>query len=48
MGAVMSLVDLLKTDDVEAAIASRVPRGTEELNLKAFRRGLEMGRAARE
>lgn len=47
LGAVMSLVQFLKPDHVEAAITSRVPRGTEDLNLKAFRRGMEIGQAAK-
>jgi len=46
LGALIGLGGLLKPENVEAAILSRVPRGTEELNTKAFRRGLELIRAA--
>lgn len=46
LGAVIALAEILKPEDVESAIASRVPRGTEELNIKAFRTGMELARAS--
>ena len=46
LGTLIGIGGLLSPENVEAAILSRVPRGTEELNLKAFRRGLELVRAA--
>lgn len=46
LGTLIGVGGLLKPENVEAAILSRVPRGTEELNLKAFRRGLELVRLA--
>jgi 2-oxoglutarate ferredoxin oxidoreductase subunit gamma len=44
LGAVIGLSPFIKPEDVEAAIASRVPRGTEELNVSAFRAGMELAK----
>jgi 2-oxoglutarate ferredoxin oxidoreductase subunit gamma len=46
LGALIGVGGILKPENVEAAILSRVPRGTEELNTRAFRRGMELIRAA--
>lgn len=46
LGSLIGVGGILNPENVEAAILSRVPRGTEELNMKAFRRGLELVRAA--
>jgi 2-oxoglutarate ferredoxin oxidoreductase subunit gamma len=35
--------DLIKAAAVEKAVLDSVPKGTEELNLRAFRKGLEYG-----
>ena len=41
LGVIIQLTNIISTEAVESAILARVPRGTEELNLKAFRIGLE-------
>ncbi len=46
MGALVGLQPVVSTEALEKAVATTVPAGTEELNLKALRRGLEIGRAA--
>lgn len=42
LGAVVGIVPFVKPDEVEAAIASRVPRGTEKLNVAAFKAGMSL------
>ena len=42
LGAIAQLTQVVSTESVESAILSRVPKGTEELNMKAFRAGLEL------
>ncbi len=44
LGAVVGIVPFVKPEDVEAAIASRVPRGTEKLNVTAFQAGINLVR----
>ncbi len=44
LGIFTALSGVVSAEAVEAAILSRVPKGTEELNLSAFRKGLELGR----
>jgi len=41
LGVIIQLTNIISVEAVESAILARVPRGTEELNLKAFRTGLE-------
>jgi len=41
LGAVVALSKAVSVEAAEAAIAARVPKGTEELNRKAFRLGFE-------
>ena len=43
LGAFMGLTGLLSEDFVQKAIAENVPKKAIELNLKAFKRGLEEG-----
>ena len=43
LGIIASLVDVISTESIEKAILTRVPKGTENLNLKAFKIGLETG-----
>jgi len=40
LGIITELTKAVSVEAMEAAIASRVPKGTEELNLKAFRAGI--------
>lgn len=48
LGTLVGLGGMLKPENVEAAILSRVPRGTEELNLAAFRAGMELAQGSRQ
>ncbi len=41
LGAVVGLTGVVSRKAIEEAVLSRVPRGTEELNLKALQAGLE-------
>jgi len=41
LGAVVGLTDVVSRKAIEEAVLSRVPRGTEDLNLKALKAGLE-------
>lgn len=44
LGIIASLANIVSEEALEAAILSRVPKGTEQLNLKAFKIGLETGK----
>jgi 2-oxoglutarate ferredoxin oxidoreductase subunit gamma len=44
LGIIASLVNVVSLEALEEAILSRVPKGTEKLNLKAFKVGLETGK----
>ncbi|CAB49428.1 2-oxoacid:ferredoxin oxidoreductase subunit gamma [Pyrococcus abyssi] len=44
LGYLIAKTGVVKPESVEEAIRRRVPRGTEEINIKAFRKGLEVGR----
>ena len=44
LGLVVGLTGVVSPGSVESAILTRVPRGTEEMNLKAFRAGLDLAR----
>jgi len=46
LGTIIGLGGLLTPANVESAILSRVPRGTEELNLAAFRAGLDLAKGS--
>lgn len=41
LGIITELTKVVSSEAVESAILSRVPKGTEEMNLKAFRAGIE-------
>jgi 2-oxoglutarate ferredoxin oxidoreductase subunit gamma len=45
LGVVVALSKVVSTQAGEAAILSRVPKGTEEMNKKAFKVGLEAAKA---
>jgi 2-oxoglutarate ferredoxin oxidoreductase subunit gamma len=47
LGALVGATGVVTPEAMEQAILARVPRGTEELNMKAFNVGLEKGREAR-
>jgi 2-oxoglutarate ferredoxin oxidoreductase subunit gamma len=44
VGAIIGLTNMVDTASVEKAIGKYVPRGTEQLNLNAFRSGYEFAR----
>jgi len=41
LGIIVGATGVVETRSVEMAISARVPRGSEELNLKAFHLGLD-------
>ncbi len=46
LGVIVAVSSIVQKDSVESAIRARVPRGTEDLNLKAFRAGFDAARAS--
>jgi 2-oxoglutarate ferredoxin oxidoreductase subunit gamma len=46
VGFFAGATSVVSPEAIEKAVRDSVPKGTEELNLKAFRKGLEHGRAA--
>jgi 2-oxoglutarate ferredoxin oxidoreductase subunit gamma len=44
LGIIVELTKVVSVEALEAAVLSRVPKGTEELNVKAFRTGMEVAR----
>jgi len=48
LGALVGLEPTVTPEAMEKAVADSTPAGTQELNLKALRRGFELGRAAAE
>ena len=44
LGIITELADVVSHEAVEAAILARVPKGTEDLNLRAFKAGVEAAR----
>lgn len=47
LGIITELTKIISIDAMQQAILARVPKGTEDLNLKAFRIGLEYGKSIR-
>jgi 2-oxoglutarate ferredoxin oxidoreductase subunit gamma len=45
LGILTAISGVVSEESMEKAILARVPKGTEELNMKAFRVGLETGRS---
>jgi len=43
MGFTTAVTKLLEPEAMRKAVTASVPKGTEELNLKAFNRGYEFG-----
>jgi 2-oxoglutarate ferredoxin oxidoreductase subunit gamma len=48
LGVLGGISGIVKPASLEAAVKNRVPAGTEELNLKALRAGLELAKASHE
>ena len=46
LGVVNTIAGIVSPEALEKAVLSRVPKGTEELNLKALRAGIEAAKAA--
>jgi 2-oxoglutarate ferredoxin oxidoreductase subunit gamma len=45
LGIIVELTRVVSVEALEAAVLSRVPKGTEELNTKAFKTGMEVAKA---
>jgi 2-oxoglutarate ferredoxin oxidoreductase subunit gamma len=45
LGVITELAGVVSAQAVESAILARVPKGTEELNLRAFKAGVEVAKA---
>ena len=48
LGIIAGLTDVVSVDSMRQAIEARVPKGTEELNLRAFEVGLEAAKELKE
>jgi len=44
LGIIAQLAQIVSIDALESAVLARVPKGTEELNLKAFRTGIQVAK----
>lgn len=47
IGAVAELTDIAELDVYKKAIKGRIPKGTEEVNMKAFELGMELAKKAK-
>lgn len=45
LGVITELAKVVSAEAVESAILARVPKGTEELNLRAFKAGMEVAKS---
>lgn len=43
MGVIRELTEVISQEDLEKGLLESIPKGTEELNLKAIRKGFEIG-----
>jgi len=48
LGYLVGATGVVSEESMKATIESNVPKGTEETNLKAYRKGIELGRKAAE
>ncbi len=48
LGAFTEITGIVRTEAMERAVKNNIPKGTEDLNLKAFRRGTEYARELRD
>jgi 2-oxoglutarate ferredoxin oxidoreductase subunit gamma len=48
VGLIAGLADIVTVPSLESAVRARVPRGTEDANLSAFRAGLELSKGLRD
>ncbi|NJE84491.1 2-oxoacid:ferredoxin oxidoreductase subunit gamma [Thermococcus sp. CX2] len=47
LGLLVALTDVVSREAIEKAVLDAVPKGTEEINLKALHRGFELGEKAK-
>ena len=47
LGFLVAISGVVSERSMKDSIASNVPKGTEEMNVKAYEKGLEMGREAK-
>lgn len=47
LGAFVAITNMLNEDAVKESIKANIPKGTEELNLTAFKKGYEYGKSLR-
>jgi len=45
LGVITELAQVVSAQAVESAILARVPKGTEELNLRAFKAGVDVAKS---
>lgn len=48
LGAICATTDVMSRESLERAITNRVPKGTEELNMRAFNEGFKLGEEKKE
>ncbi|RKZ27579.1 2-oxoacid:ferredoxin oxidoreductase subunit gamma [bacterium] len=48
LGVISELTGVVSKESLKEAMLARIPKGTEEINLKALEAGFEMGRKAKE
>ncbi len=46
MGAFQEITDVITKDALEKSLKERIPRGTEKLNMRALKKGYQIGKAA--
>lgn len=46
LGAIVALTGVVSSKAIEAAVVARAPKGTQEVNLKALRAGMQAARAS--
>lgn len=44
LGAICAITEIMSKESLENAIVNRVPKGTEDLNIKAFNEGFQLGK----
>jgi len=44
LGALTSITNVVTAEAIKEAILSNIPKGTEKLNIEAFRKGYEYGK----
>jgi len=47
LGSLIAITPVVSREAIEKAVRASAPKGTEDLNLQALRRGFELGETAR-